>query len=94
MFTQANEMVWTNYNIFKNYYYQNLYLAMSHFSKKYFIKEDYVLEDLDQRIGELFENLRRQRDVPINYQVIEHLDNAFYEFMLVLKGKYVKFVPY
>lgn len=96
IFSKANNLVWNNFNTFKMYYYQNLFAVMYNLKLRFFIKNMDEVEDLENNIGDLIEEKRKESAAEpgkINLNLLEKLDQDIYNRFLDIKTKYNRFSP-
>lgn len=53
MFSQANDLVWQNYNVYKQYFYQHLFMVKLNLQQAFNMRADPVLDDLNQSLAKL-----------------------------------------
>ena len=95
IFTDANSMVWSNWNVFKMYYFQNLFAALYHFKKKFLINDDMALDNLEEMFGSTIDEFRKDnKNLNKNYSFLDIFDSAIYEKFLDIRGFFNKDVPY
>ncbi len=95
MFTQANSLVWNNFTLFKNYYYQNLFNTLVNFKKAFLIKDDYAAETICEELGGLIDAYRLDiSKSDTNFGLLDQFDLDLYEECLDIKSKYNILVPY
>lgn len=83
-----------SYNNYRNLYYARLYKNTSKFKKKFNLKSNIFIMNLQQNLGNYFENLKRKRTVSdINRKIISQLDTALYIGINKLQAKYSTFFP-
>lgn len=96
IFSKANNLVWNNFNTFKMYYYQNLFAVMYNLKLRFFIKNMDEVEDLENAIGDLIEEKRKEAAThpgKLNLNLLEKLDQDIYNRFLDIKTKYNRFSP-
>ena len=58
LFRKADNMVWSNYTLFKNYYYQNLFAIILNMKKYFLIKDDDTIESLEENLSKVVQAIR------------------------------------
>jgi hypothetical protein len=88
-------MVWGNWTLFKNYFYQNLFATMYNFKKKFIIYDSKSLNNLQDSLGSIIENFKTNNKDPehMNYSLIDLLDDGFYDEFLTLKADFDEYIP-
>lgn len=95
-FSESTELVWTNFNLYKNFYYQHIFLVTQNLQRKFLIVEDEAIDQLNDMIGQSIKLARETRVEGENpdFGLIDQLDLKLYDKILEIKGKYNKFAPY
>ena len=96
VFSKANNLVYNNFETFKMYYYQNLFAVLYNLKLRFFIKNMDEVEDLENSIGDLIEQTKKQSASgagKLNLNLIEKLDQDIYNKFLTIKSKYNRFSP-
>lgn len=95
VFSETNSIVWSNWNIFKMYYFQNLFAALYHFKKKFLINDDSVLDNIQETIGNTIEDFKKDdTNLNKNYSLLDIFDSSIYEEFLDIRGNFNAYVPY
>ncbi len=95
LFSKANYMVWGNWTLFKNYFYQNLFATMYNFKQKYVLNDSKEIDKLEELIGEVISNFKSTvvDKLHVNYGLIDQLDIELYDKFLDIKSNYNIYVP-
>lgn len=95
LFSKANKLVWGNWTLFKNYFYQNLFAVMYNFKKKFLIKDSKAIGVLQDELGNIIDDFKKNNKDPdhINYGLIDQLDDSLYDEFLTLKADFDDYVP-
>lgn len=95
LFSKSNKLVWGNWTLFKNYFYQNLFAVMYNFKKKFLIKDSKSLGVLQDELGNIIDTFKKTNKDPdhINYGLIDQLDDKLYDEFLTLKADFDNYVP-
>ncbi len=94
IYNQSNSLVWSNFNIFKQYFFQNLFQAIYHFKYKFLISNDDCLDDLEDDLGNVVSDYKNVMNSDTNFALIDQFDIELYDKILALRGMYNQFVPY
>lgn len=75
LFRKADNMVWSNYTLFKNYYYQNLFAIILNMKKYFLIKDDDTIESLEENLSKVVQAIRQDSNQgSIDYGLIDEFD--------------------
>ena len=92
LYSKSNDLVYSNWTIFKAYFYQNLFAIMYNFKKRYLINDMDCLEDLETLIGDTIDKFRTDNGTArINFGLIDELDEDLYYEFLDIKAKFNHF---
>lgn len=95
LFSRANDLVFSNWTVFKSYFYQNLFSVMYNFKKRYYIGDEDCVEDLENMIGTTLDTFKiEEASHHIDFGIIDQLDKDLYDKFLDIKGFYNKFAPF
>lgn len=94
MYKKTNSLVWSNWTLFKNYFYQNLFATLTNFKKKFLIKDDDSIGELEIILGESIDSFRKtQISGSTNYGLVDQFDLDLYEEFLIIKSQYNILAP-
>lgn len=94
MYKKSNNLVWTNWTLFKNYFYQNLFATLTNFKKAFLIKDDECIGDLEIILGESIDSFRKiQINKKTDYGLVDQFDLDLYEEFLGIKSQYNILAP-
>lgn len=92
LYSKSNDLVYSNWTIFKAYFYQNLFAIMYNFKKRYLINDMDCLEDLETLIGDTIDKFRTDNGTArINFGLIDELDEDLYYEFLDIKARFNHF---
>ena len=89
LYSKSNDLVYSNWTIFKAYFYQNLFAIMYNFKKRYLINDMDCLEDLETLIGDTIDKFKQDNGTArINFGLIDELDEDLYYQFLDIKARF------
>ena len=89
LYSKSNDLVYSNWTIFKAYFYQNLFAIMYNFKKRYLINDMDALEDLETLIGDTIDKFKHDNGTArINFGLIDELDEDLYYQFLDIKARF------
>lgn len=95
LFSKSNDLVFSNWTIFKSYFYQNLFSVMYNFKKRYYIADEDTVEDLENMIGSTIDGFKEDEATRhIDFGIIDQLDKDLYQKFLDIKANYNKLAPF
>ena len=95
LYSKANDMVFSNWTIFKAYYYQNLFAIMYNFKKQFLINDEDCVEDLESLLGTTIDKFKADNGTSkLNFGLIDQLDKELYDKFLDVKAYYNSYAPF
>ena len=92
LFSKSNDMVFSNWTIFKSYYYENLFSTMHNIKERFYIKGIECIDDLEEWIGTDIESFKKKHSTAyINFGLLDELNNYLYKIMLDIKAEFNRF---
>lgn len=97
MYSLSDQSVWENWDLFKNYFYQNLFSVMYTYKKMFQVSDMDAVENLENLIGAKIDALKAPSDNPEtptpNFELLDQIDKEVYNEFLSIKADYNDFVP-
>lgn len=95
LYSKANSMVFSNWTIFKAYYYQNLFAVMYNFKKQFLINDEDCVEDLESLLGTTIDKFKEDNgSAKLDFGLIDQLDKELYDKFLDMKAYYNSYAPF
>lgn len=95
LYSKANSMVFSNWTIFKAYYYQNLFAVMYNFKKQFLINDEDCMEDLESLLGTTIDKFKSDNGTSkLDFGLIDQLDKELYDKFLDMKAYYNSYAPF
>ena len=95
LYSKANDMVFSNWTIFKAYYYQNLFAVMYNFKKQFLINDEDCVEDLESLLGTTIDKFKSDNGTSkLDFGLIDQLDKELYDKFLDIKANYNSYAPF
>lgn len=92
LFMKSNELVFSNWTIFKSFYYENLFAIMTNLKQRFMIKNIDCVDDLEDKIGETIDKFKKDNgNQNLNFGLIDEFDDDLYKSMLDIKSEYNKY---
>jgi len=92
MFSKSNDLVFSNWTIFKAYYYENLFNVMTNIRQRYYINNLETIEVLEDWLADDIEDFKRRHSTQyINFGLIDELDSYLYKVLTRVKSEYNRF---
>lgn len=92
LFQKSNDTVFSNWTLFKAYYYQNLFSIMTNLKQRFMIKDIECVDDLEQSIGAAIDNFKQENGGKyLNFGLVDELDNQLYKVFLTIKAEFNKY---
>ena len=89
------EKNWENMKIFKKQFYKSIFSLLFAYKKKYFIKDTKSLDQLENMIGNVIDNFKKNSDPQtVNFELIDQLDMDIYDEFLEIKSLFDDYVPF
>lgn len=89
LFRSVTPLAYSNWSVFKQVYYQNLFAVMKNFQNHFMLREDEALDELEGLIGSAVERFKQEHEHDVNdFGVVALLERAVYKELLDLKGEY------
>lgn len=87
IFVKANDTVFSNWNIFKMFYYQNLFVVLANMKERFIIRNMECVEDLETVIGNEIEHFKNEHmSDHIDFGLIDELDDDLYIVFVNIKA--------
>lgn len=78
IFQEANDFVWSNFYVYKQYFYQHLFILLAYLAEHFHIASDHTMDRLDDMIGEVI-NQSYQELPNANVKLIDMFDLKLYD---------------
>ncbi|MCA6492242.1 MAG: hypothetical protein IM572_06165 [Chitinophagaceae bacterium] len=97
MYSLSDQSVWENWDLFKNYFYQNLFSVMYTYKKMFQVSDMDAVENLENLISAQIDALKAPSAKPetetVDFEILDQLDKEVYNEFLSIKADYNDFVP-
>jgi hypothetical protein len=96
MYSMSDQSVWDNWDLFKNYFYQNLFSVMYTYKKMFQVSDMDVVENLESLIGNKIDEMKAEASPmtdPLEFGVLDQLDKSVYNEFLQIKADYNNYAP-
>lgn len=94
LFGEIDPLAYSNWTVFKQVYYQNLFAVTKTFQKHFLINDNHAMDDLENFVGAAVEKFKMEKSKEINdLGIIDILDRELYKEFINLKGEYNRQVP-
>ncbi len=95
LYSKTNDLIWNNFTLFKNYFFQNTFALLINFKQFFLIKNDSCIEELEEKLGTAINEFRKDFTIKdTNFGLVDQLDLDLYEKMLIIKSEKNILVPY
>ena len=94
MYSKADKTVWDNWNLFKEYFYQNLFSVMYTYKRTFQVYDMDAIENLESMFGKILDEFKNDNMIakgPIDFLILDKLDKNFYNEFLNIKTEYNNF---
>lgn len=89
LFRSLSPLAYSNWSIFKQVYYQNLFAVMKNFQNHFMIRENDAIDELENMIGNSIREFRKINEKDItDFGVISVLEHKIYKELIDLKAEY------
>lgn len=94
LFKSLSPLAFSNWSIFKQVYYQNLFAVMKNYQNHFMIRENDALDELENIIGNSIREFKRINEKEVtDFGVISILEHKIYKELINLKAEYNHDVP-
>lgn len=88
----GNKLIWGNFTLFKNYFYQNLFAVQENFKQNFFLRDTPEIDELEDLIQTKIET-NSKIEAALNNVLIDQLQHQLYNKMLEIKGRFNNQAP-
>lgn len=95
LFRNIDDLAFSNWSIYKQAFYQNLFIVMKDFQKFFVLQDDDCIDELQGFIGKAIQKFKEANYSDItDFGIIDLLQKKLYRNFLDLKGEYNNKAPY
>ena len=92
LFRKSNDQVFSNWTMFKAYYYENLFSIATNLKQRFMIKDLECVDDLETAIGNTVDEFKADTSNKLlNFGLIDEFDTRLYRTMMEIKANFNKF---
>lgn len=94
LYQRANSQTWEQWDLFRDYYYKNLFSIMYSFKSMFNIQDMDAAEDLQNKLGGIIDKAKKEERLePEQFNLLDLMDSALYEEFLQIKVDYNRYSP-
>ena len=96
LYSKADANTWSNWGLFKEYFYQNLFSVMYTYKKMFQVNDMDAVENLENLIGSKIDTFKNDNIIskdPMDFGLVDQLDKSIYNEFLNIKSDYNNYSP-